>query len=338
MKLLLACRGSAQEGLGHLFRTRTFARVASARHPIAIACIVPPHLRGYFSEFEGRIHFFDDPAQIADFAEELRPDVTVLDLTSCPTGPLQRIRQSTGCLASLSPVFDPATELDLLFTRSDRSPAIAGVEIHAGLEFAIFSDSCRRIEDDEFNRSIGQVALPVAICMGGGDAANRTRQVLETLVQTSLPCTFWTLLGEGYEHSYADLVAVVRNVPQHEVVLANTSRSMWSIMGNCALSFSAGGLTAVESVYAGLPCITLLPDPERRFLMEPLYELGALLDTGGVGAEGLRTARSQLERLHRERSELLALRSRCAGLIDPHGARRVLDVLEHRAAARGRRP
>jgi spore coat polysaccharide biosynthesis predicted glycosyltransferase SpsG len=328
MKLMVVCRGSASEGLGHLFRARTFARAATKRAQVHLVCIAPAHLHALFDDAGCQVDLVEDASRLGDFARDARPDVCVLDMTSLPEATVRELKASVPHLVSISPVFSHMELLDAVFTRSTRPEPVPRIAVHGGLKYAIFSDSCHPIDQRTFSRHLKRPELPVAVCMGGTDAANTTLRVLRELVKVDRPCTFWTLLGEGYEHSYAQLVEVVRDARRHEVVLASTSRSMWTVMGNCVLAVTAGGLTALEAVYAGLPAITLLASSDRRSLMAPLYEIDAILDGGVASDPSLANLGTLVNELHANRKELQAIRDRCRGLVDDRGAERTLDVIE----------
>ncbi|HMR67750.1 MAG TPA: hypothetical protein PKE64_27380, partial [Anaerolineae bacterium] len=57
MKLQVVCRGSTKEGLGHLFRTRTFAKTAQLNHQVSVVAIVEPDLQVIFSELDCPVYF-----------------------------------------------------------------------------------------------------------------------------------------------------------------------------------------------------------------------------------------------------------------------------------------
>ena len=290
--------------------------------------ILPQTLEGLFYEFPGAVRFMRSPEGIASEVEEYGPDVVMFDLTSLEASIVESVRSQTRCLASVSPIFDQMSHMDLSFTRTPRFEPIEGVTTYGGLKYTIFNDYCVRITDDIFHRNNSRDELPVAICLGGADSANKTQLVLDALVQISVPCTFWTLLGQGYEHSYSSLAETVRNTHHHEVVLANTSRSMWTVMGNCVLAVTAGGLTAMEAVYSGLPAITLLREPAHRELLTHLFDVDAVLDGGSFDDASLSRLKATIEQLHGDRAELAAWRKRCQGLIDDNGPARVLNVLQ----------
>jgi spore coat polysaccharide biosynthesis predicted glycosyltransferase SpsG len=220
------------------------------------------------------------------------------------------------------------SRVDIMFSRGSTSPALDGVKVVSGLEYAIFSEQCVRIEDVYYERTLELSTLPIAVCMGGTDAANKTQRVIQELAGTASPYTIWVLLGEGYAHSYQALVDTVRADTRHEVILAKTNQSMWRVMANCALAILTGGLTTLEAIYAGLPTINLFEKEEHSRMMQGLFDLGGCLNGGLFSDSSLRKMTETLESLGNDRDRLREMRKKTQGLLDKEGSKRVLRKLE----------
>lgn len=340
MKLQVVCRGSIQEGLGHLLRTRTFARHAATLHEVEVVAIVEPELENLLAGLDCPVRFVQTDAAALLRVRAFAPDALLFDTTRFEAGLMDDAAASGFLLGSISPVFEHLSRMDLVFTRSRRNPAFGNARVLGGLEYAIFNDRCLVIDDATYERNLARPDLPIAVCMGGADAANKTLLILEALASLEEPTTIWVLLGEGYAHSYNQLVDTVRGDLRHEVILAKASRSMWRILGNCALGLMAGGLTTVEAVYAGLPTINLFDRPEHAGMLTELFEAGVCLNGGLVFGRSLQPTLEALRRLSAGRDELRAMRERTKGLVDALGPVRVLREIEQavlQKALRGRR-
>jgi spore coat polysaccharide biosynthesis predicted glycosyltransferase SpsG len=324
----IICRGSIQEGLGHLFRTRTFAKQAAGFHEVEVVALVEPELEGTLGEVACPVHCVREDRDAIPLIQNFAPDVVVFDTTRIEPSVFQAATEATVLKVSISPVFNRMDAVDVLFTRSRRNAPLPGVEIFGGLQFAIFNDRCQAIDDTTFERNLALPELPVAVCMGGTDAANKTLAVIRALTEMPEPTTALVLLGEGYAHCYNTLVDAVRGDARHEIVLAKTNRSMWRVMSNCAVGIMAGGLTAAEAVYAGLPTINIFNQPEHTAMLEELFEAGVCLNGGLFSERALTTTIKTLRRLHQNREELRQMRQRGRGLADLHGPMRVLREIE----------
>ncbi len=349
MKSAIICRGSTRHGLGHLFRTRTFARALCDRgHDVEVIAVLEPGLEGILSELPCTVIAVRDDDDVIEPVARRAPDVCVLDTTTLKRAVLRQVRAHARLTASLSPVFEHASEIDLLFSRSKRAPPAPGaVKVVGGLEYAVFGEHCRAIDDDAFERSLAASSKPIAVSMGGSDAANKTLRVLEALGGIEGDLTIWVLLGEGYAHSYDALVRASRGDRRHEVVLAKTSRSMWQVMDRCVLAVLAGGLTTVEAVYAGLPSINLFENQAAiDAAAQELFDHGVCRNGGLLSEESLATLVRGVRSLLHEPELLRQMRERTRGLVDLRGAERVIAVIERehehrsgpRPTRRGRRP
>ncbi|GMU21818.1 MAG: hypothetical protein AMXMBFR13_19070 [Phycisphaerae bacterium] len=328
MRLQIVTRGSQREGMGHLIRTRTFAKAAQEEHAVEVIAVAPEELRSVLAELVCPLHLVPDDAGVLTHVEKFGPDVVVFDLTHIDEEVFLAVRQVPLLTASLSPVFEHMPLVDVLFTRAARTPPVPGVRLFAGLQYAVFSELCAPIDDATYERALARPDLPIAVCMGGADAANKTLTVVQALSGLECRSAIWVLLGEGYSHSYNALVDAVRGDRRHEVILAKTNRSMWQVMGNCALAVLAGGLTTIEAVFAGLPSINLFEKPEHWEIMQELFDAGMCLNGGLFSEQSLWRVTDTLRTLNSDRRRLIELRQRMAGALDNQGSQRVLRELE----------
>src|SRR5690606_13803362 len=100
----------------------------------------------------------------------------------------------------------------------------------ASLDYAIIQENCKNIRTSAYEDNLELQHFPIAISMGGGDAANKTLSVLRSLKKCPVPATFWVMLGEGYKHSFDKLVNEIISDSKHEIILARANKSMWQIL------------------------------------------------------------------------------------------------------------
>jgi spore coat polysaccharide biosynthesis predicted glycosyltransferase SpsG len=329
-KALFICRGSVRDGLGHVIRSR---RVATALKNLAIIkmvvigddsvenLLINQDLDYAITPYEQRAlnHF-----------RHFAPDVVVFDLMKFEESHFEAIRSACQTV-SLSPIFNCLACVDLMFHRTrirgkDWPADSSGPVIRCGLEFAIISDHCQKIAEEMYCSNLEHETLSVAISMGGGDAANKTLAILSKVKDVPDKVLFWALLGEGYAHSYQDLVHCIRG-SKHEIILAKTNDSMWRILNTCSLAILAGGTTTYEAVYAGLPSVNTLETEEHYFLVQELVERGACAYAGYTFEESLCALSGIITRYSRHRQELLKMRANALGLIDGLGAHRVAEEI-----------
>lgn len=332
VRLVMLCRGSAKEGLGHLYRTKGFALAAlAAGHDVTVLALSTPDLAAIFQGVACRVSILAQDTDLPACIAAEQPDVLIFDLVHLPHDIFTACRPQARLTASISPIFNNMSCVDLLFTRA-RTPVVSsGPQVFSGLDYALFNPHCRRISTAQYENSLRADMFPIAICIGGGDIDNLTKQALRAVMETEVPCCIWTLLGDAYPHSYDDLVSDLRGWTRHEIILARTNRSMWNILGNCALGILSSGLATLEAIYAGLPTIMVRRQHDRANELSLDYK-DRLLDGGAFEDGSYRRLPRLIEDLSRDHGQLRSLRRQQMDMVDDGAASRILDIITLRLA------
>ncbi|MDZ4169167.1 MAG: hypothetical protein U1E26_05880 [Coriobacteriia bacterium] len=316
--------------MGHL--TRTIAVAAAMPNSADLQIIVTGGTAARaLLEDAGLPHtVVENAEQAATLVRKFAPGVVVFDLLRMGPSDFEAIARDATTV-SLSPVFDHLGDVDVLFHRTSvEDPSWhlppSHPEIRSGLDYAVVADRCERIPTEMYRQTLAREYLSVAVSMGGADAANKTLEVVRTLRENERKLLLWVLLGEGYSHSYHDLVESARGA-RHEIILAKTNESMWHILGTCAMGILAGGTTTYQAAYAGLPSLNILESADRRFLTDELVDAGACRRLGDTLGESLAQLNTAVERLDSQREDLLAMHLTSRELIDGEGASRIAREL-----------
>jgi spore coat polysaccharide biosynthesis predicted glycosyltransferase SpsG len=336
LRVLIVCRGSRQDGLGHVMRARCVAAELSRRASVRLVVVGEAFVSTLLAGRGINHRIIASEADLPAIEREYRPHVVVFDALRIDEAVFRGLR--AGRIAvSLSPVFDRLADVDLLFHRTMHAAGdwAPGPEIRRGLDYAVIREQCLPIDEASYARSLSQDPLSVVISMGGADAHDKTLATLRALGDVPCPLLIWTLLGEGYEHSYERLVDCVRSHPQHEVILAKTSDSMWRVMQTAALAVLAGGTVTYEAAFAGLPSINVFDKAAHVFLIRELVEKGICINAGHPFEDALDVVVATVAHLEAHREELLAMHRRARGAIDGRGAARIAEEIV--AYASGRR-
>jgi spore coat polysaccharide biosynthesis predicted glycosyltransferase SpsG len=330
LKTLVICRGSVKEGLGHLFRSRTFANtVAEKGKDIKVIAIIPEEMESLFQNVKFPSSFVRHDKDVIPLINAEAPQVVVFDLIAIDREVFEHVKKKQVRTISISPIFEWMEEIDLLFTRTDQSPNYKNVKVYSGLEYAIFNQEIERIPDEVYQRNLNSQKMSVAISMGGGDAVNNTLQVLRSVIHLSEPTVFWVLLGMGFNHCYNELVQTTVKTPHHEIILAKTNQNMWHILSNCVIGIFTGGLTTIESVYAGLPSINIFQSRRYRDVINPeLFEKGICLDGGEFSDHSLKKTTEILNDINKNRNKLWELHKASQNLIEKEGSCRIFRIIE----------
>lgn len=325
MKLIFICKASTETGFGHLIRARSLANsLSSYRNDVVIQFVLIGE-----SNLVQLLHNVSYPVQIVNDENEINIresyDAAILDMLATTVEFLSTLKKHTKLIASLSPVFNHFSHVDVLFHRTrylklkDDKPK----QIYSGIEYTIIQDNCRKIGTGQYDKNLQLENFPVAISMGGGDAANLTLECLNELKKCKVPATFWVLLGEGYKFSYDELVAEIRNDSFHEILLVKTNKSMWQVLENCLLMIIPGGITAYEAAYAGIPTLVLNKTVESDFLVRELSE-----NQVSFGFENWSQIREKVEELYHKRKELLLMHIHSKDLINGKAYEKIFQKLQ----------
>lgn len=325
MKILFLTRGSVHDGLGHVTRSRAVAAEFAGRAQVKFIAIgdgcAATLLEGRGFEFVANATEQSARKIAADFA----PEIVFLDLLRLNREFTRHLVKSASVIG-LSPIFDCMDELPLVFHRTEhRDPRWpGGVDFRCGLQYAVVGAHCRRVPEEIFEHHAAEPQLSIAVSMGGTDAANKTVQVLRQLREHTRPLLIWALLGEGYAHSYEELVSQTRGTP-HEIIFAKTNDSMWRVLHMCSLVILAAGTTTYEAACAGLPSINLLEAATSQYLVAELVEKGAAICDGIAFPEALDALPAHIAALEADRPRLRAMHRAAQSLVDGKGATRIAE-------------
>ena len=330
MKLTLICKGGINNGLGHLHRAISFFETTKGQAEYTLIAIIDRGLESLFRNIHG-VHFVykdeDVPSVLSSVPSDFK--VCLLDMTELAPAVCKEIRNRFERVISLSPIFSDYGMLDMLFTRFTDGMYPARLKVFSGLPYAVFNTHCINISDEQYRRNLQEESLSIGISMGGVDAPNKSLQILQTLSKLDFDCTFFVLLGEGYAHSYQDMVDAIRQDTRHEIVLAKSNRSMWRILSNCSLAILAGGLTSFEAIYAGLPCLNIFEKSIHRDIVSgDVLEKAVSINLGLFNEHSLQALRMHVSELHTSREKLLQMRNNAKGLLDKEGPQRTLERIK----------
>lgn len=331
MKITVICKASTQIGLGHLIRTYTFiCQSLKYRSDIEFEYLIigDVSLKKLIIHPKVEANFFSDESELKILNKS---DFLIIDMTDVVEGNLKEWKKQANRIVVISPIFNQFEHVDFYFGRTKYLQFDAnnfpGLKVFAGLEYAIIQENCKFISAGIYEENLNSDHLPIAIAMGGGDAKNKTLEVLKALKKCKVPATFWVMVGEGYKHSVEDLVSEIRKDTSHEIILAKTNSSMWRILHNCVLCILPGGITSYEAVYAGLPSINFFEQDSQRFLLSEILEHNAAWDFGIYSKETLEKIVEFIEDLSSNRKKLLQMHVNCKSIIDNNGVNRILEIL-----------
>lgn len=327
-KVLFICRGSLHHGIGHITRSRAVAEVLAEVAIVKMVVIGEQYVANLLSNRNFEYLIIANENELPCYFDEFCPDIIVFDLLFLSGSVYHEITRGNVLTVSLSPIFNFLGEVDLLFHRTrylDDSQTLPSQK-YCGLPYSVISQHTKRIPENVYRHALQQATLSVAISMGGTDAPNKTLEVIKTIKKYHKSLLIWVLLGEGYTHSYDELVDCVRE-SKHEIILIKANNSMWRILINCALIVLTGGTTTYEAAYAGIPSINLLENFNRSYLIQELVEAGVSINIAENERDSIDRLNDAIDILNESREELLRMHLRTQNLLDSQGAKRIRDKI-----------
>jgi len=327
-KVLLICKGSLKDGIGHVTRCRTVAESFREVAAIKMLIIGEPFINNLMGSSSLDYIILNDESEVIINIDQFKPDIVIFDLLYMSDEVFDHISTNTALTISLSPIFNNLSHVDAIFNRTKymgfdwpTSP-----EKFCGLKYSIISNHVHRIPESLYRYTLQQDKLAVAISMGGTDAPNKTLKILSTLKEFPHSLLIWAILGEGYSHSYVNLVDCI-NDSKHEIILTKTNDSMWRILSNCALLILAGGTTTYEAAFAGLPTINILDDSKQFYLIRELVEAQVCRSVENALPNNLSAIKHELFDLYFDRKALIDMHYRTEELLDKQGASRIVNKI-----------
>lgn len=326
MSIVVFCSGSISKGLGHIQRARVFTdTLYRAGYKVTLfvkadkTLVLPQQFTGY------EMYRVDQEEELVSFIETEHPTLLVFDTLVFSEDLFQSIQNQIATV-SISPIFNLNSKVQAVFSRVF-IPEVHSERLYHGLQFAMFSEYCKQVDYYDYLEHLSQPTLNIGVSMGGTDAPNKTLKIVEALSKVETSSTFWILLGEGYTHSYDQLAKIAASEKKHEFILAKTSRSMWKILSTCSLNILSGGITLLESVYAGIPAIHLFEKEEHRQLVPDLMiERNVICDLGVFNEEGLNQIPIVAQELMATRSKLLKMHESTKGMLDNRAPIRIVEI------------
>ncbi len=330
MKFLFICKASTSLGLGHLSRSKTLAgefAILTPENQIDFRVIGEPYVTNLLNDFTLKYKLYNHEGEVKI---EGNYEVAIFDTLSLGMDLLLSVKNHTRLLVSISPVFDQMHHMHLIINRTCYfSDDIKDLPIKkvGSPKYSIIQQGCKKISTTNYKTALNHSKLAVAISMGGADAANKTLKLLSVLKNLEIPIVFWVMLGEGYKHSYDELVNEIVSGTPHEIILAKTNHSMWSVLENTALLITTSGVTVYEAVYAGLPAIVFYEQNDRYFLVRELLE-NKVIFNGGLFSDLDQTLNQIIYDVNANRSLLLDMHKTAKKLIGNNSAEKIFNAIK----------
>jgi UDP-2,4-diacetamido-2,4,6-trideoxy-beta-L-altropyranose hydrolase len=177
-----------------------------------------------------------------------------------------------------------------------------------------------------WKRKISEIARYVLVTMGGSDPDNATLGIVRLLQYVDTPgLEVLVIVGAGNPHAKS-LEAAARQSPV-PVRLVHEARNMPELMSLADVAISAGGSTAWELAFMGLPTIFLVLTDNQRPVAESLGSAGAALDLGWYSKATPVYIKKELASFMTKEKVRADMSRKVKKIIDGDGASRIVSIM-----------
>ncbi|MDD5751485.1 MAG: UDP-2,4-diacetamido-2,4,6-trideoxy-beta-L-altropyranose hydrolase [Candidatus Peribacteraceae bacterium] len=164
----------------------------------------------------------------------------------------------------------------------------------------------------------------VLVTLGGGDPRNATLQIVEALkLLDDLPIRATIVIGGANPHH-----AQIQKAAGEKMKVVVDASDMPQLMAEADCAIAAGGTTAYELAYMGVPaCLTVLAENQRR-VAEDLAERGVIQLLDHPADTPPEQTAGTLRTFLRDTEEMAKRSERGRALVDGKGTQRVLAAME----------
>jgi UDP-2,4-diacetamido-2,4,6-trideoxy-beta-L-altropyranose hydrolase len=177
-----------------------------------------------------------------------------------------------------------------------------------------------------WKREIPEVAQNLLVTLGGSDIGNITEKVVRAIGQIKFDKLEVVIVGPNNSY-YEELECLVQK-SKAKIQLRKNVTDMSELMAWADVAVSAGGTTAWELAFMGLPMLTIALADNQSPVVEELSRVGAAVNLGWHQNISLDEVAEAISKLLRDASVRGEMSRRAQTLVDGMGADRVIAQIE----------
>lgn len=323
IQLTVRADGGNEIGYGHLVRTRTILRAIARKMDIEVRYLVRPDSdTSLIDEAGWSTEVVEDDSWIERLDPKAGP--VLVDSYTTTVDHLDRLRDT----GSLVVMLEDGKRLerypvDLLI---DSAPGASKLPYKGEMAtlFALgvqYLPLRREFLELERVESVRDRDPHILLTFGGSDPEDISSRLLPIIERMEGVGRITVVLGPGYQGHVS-----LSDAGGRVVILRNVTR-MSELMQDADLAISAGGGTALELAYVGVPTLLMPLTPDQQPIAYALVEAGAsrmlTFQQDGEGA----TVAEQIDVLLHDRDARSAMNRAGRALVDGRGAERIAHLI-----------
>jgi len=241
--------GSAENGLGHVYRGLTLARRLSD-HEVFFLCEEGQDLaRAVLAEAGFDVHAYrDSPLRTLEWLE---PDIVVNDVLDTTADLMRAMRERRWRVVNFEDMGPGIAHADAVINALYEAPHHAP-HVHTGADWYCLREEFYSASRRDVRPTVGRVLL----CFGGTDPSRLTILALRALRALPEHVAIDVVVGPGFM-AHEELDRLVGELGRPNVEVVRKTRVMSHYMEQADLILTSGGRTIYEAATIGVPTIVL---------------------------------------------------------------------------------
>ena len=258
MNFLILAQIDREAGKGHFNRSRILFKKLKNKFLVDFLVFKSKKINHFYNENFTRLKKEHYMQKIND------ADVVITDEISCSKEIIQIIKKKFIC--SISPIGRVNKFADIIFSRpmsikkynkksyidSDITNFLPGSEV-------------LKIHKKNFIKQQKIKKKIVGISMGGYDKNNKTIKTIKILKTLKDSIAIKVLINSVDNRTFQKISTEIKKLNMN-VKIYSMNKSTWSIFSNCSIVILSGGISAYESIFAGIPSLNIINNFSKKKL------------------------------------------------------------------------
>lgn len=263
MKILIIAQNDLKAGVGHVNRSRLlFKNFKQKKIDV-----------DFFSFYtKNRTLFYDHTKSNLNkklfYRKVKEANIIITDEVSCPRILINLIKKKFVC--SISPYGKVNYFAKIIFSRTEPVGVYSdNTVIKSGLSNFLPGSNFIKVNKALYEANLKKKSIKIGISMGGYDKRNKTLKLLKIFNNIKSKIKLNILLNDNNFTHYKKILRHIKN----NKINAKTfkmKKNSWDIFSKCSLLLLSGGISAYESVFAGIPSINIINDPIKKKITQYL--------------------------------------------------------------------
>ena len=258
MNLLILAQIDREAGKGHFNRSRIlFKKIKKIKYLVD------------FLLFKSKNNYFYDEnftrLKKKYYLQKINDaDVIITDEISCSKGIIQIIKKKFIC--SISPIGRVNKFADIIFSR----PMVIKkynkkTYIDSDITNFLPGSEMLKIYKKDFIKQQKIKKKIVGISMGGYDKNNKTIKTIKILKKLKNSIAIKVLINSADSRAFQKISMEIKKLKM-DVKIYSMNKSTWAIFSNCSMVILSGGISAYESIFAGIPSLNIINSSSKKKL------------------------------------------------------------------------